>query len=288
MRRTGIVITAVLSAILMFPLSSGGQQGCIPVYARNAGDVAYSPGERLSFSIHYTWGILDADMGVAEISLDTVTVNGTPAFHCRVTGSSVRIYDYFFKVREDFNSWFACDGLSPIRFTRDTHEGRYFAWNEYNYRWDAEKPYADAVVRTSKMKEKHLQLPLKTCTADLPALFFYARNIDMSRVTANVKHPMSFVIDDELFDVYFIYKGKCIRNVKGLGSVRCLEFAAKLLEGEVFKGDKDLTIYISDDPNRLPVSFGAPILVGHLEGRLTGYSGLKYEFSSLEQVQANG
>lgn len=283
MKRTGIVILTILSALLMFPLSSGGQQGCIPVYARTAEDVAYKSGERLSYSIHYTWGILDADMGVAEITLDTVNVGGVPAFHCRVTGSSVRIYDYFFRVREDFNSWFACDGLAPIRFTRDTHEGKYFAWNEYNYRWDAEKPYADAVVRTSKMEEKHLQLPLKTCTADLPALFFYARNIDMSRVIANVKNPMSFVIDDELFDVYFIYKGKCTRNVKGLGEVKCLEFAAKLLEGEVFKGDKDLTIYISDDLNRLPVSFGAPILMGHLEGRLTGYSGLKYEFSSLIQ-----
>lgn len=283
MKRTGIVILTILSALLMFPLSSGGQQGCIPVYARTAEDVAYKSGERLSFSIHYTWGILDADMGVAEITLDTVTVDGVPAFHCRVTGSSVRIYDYFFRVREDFNSWFACDGLAPIRFTRDTHEGKYFAWNEYNYRWDAEKPYADAVVRTSKMGERHLQLPLKTCTADLPALFFYARNIDMSKVCANVKNPMSFVIDDELFDVYFIYRGKCTRDVKGLGKVRCLEFAAKLLEGEVFKGDKDLTIYISDDLNRLPVSFGAPILMGHLEGRLTGYSGLKYEFSSLIQ-----
>lgn len=281
MKRIGIVILLVLSALVAFPLSSGGQQGCIPVYAKNEEAVAYKAGEKLSFSIHYTWGIIDADMGVADISLDTVRVDGVKSFHCRIRGSSIRIYDYFFRVREDFNSWFACEGLAPIRFTRDTREGRYTAWNEYTYRWDAEQPYADALVRTSKMGEKQLQIPLKNCTADLPALFFYARNIDMSQVKSNMKNPMSFVIDDELFDVYFIYKGKCTRNVKGLGNVKCLEFAAKLLEGQVFKGDKDLTIYISDDMNRLPVSFGAPILMGYLEGRLTGFSGLKYDFSSL-------
>ena len=60
-----------------------------------------------------------------------------------------------------------------------------------------------------------------------------------------------------------------------------VRFAAKLLEGEVFKGDDDMRIWISDDDNRIPVYVEAPILVGLATGRLVGYEGLKHPFTAL-------
>jgi hypothetical protein len=35
-------------------------------------------------------------------------------------------------------------------------------------------------------------------------------------------------------------------------------------------------IWISDDENKVPVYFEAPILVGKASGRMNGYEGLKY------------
>jgi len=69
--------------------------------------------------------------------------------------------------------------------------------------------------------------------------------------------------------------------VKGLGTVRTIKFAAKLLEGEVFKGEEDMMIWISDDENRLPVYFEAPLLVGVAAGRMSACDGLKHPFESL-------
>jgi hypothetical protein len=42
-----------------------------------------------------------------------------------------------------------------------------------------------------------------------------------------------------------------------------------------------MMIWISDDENRVPVYFEAPILVGTASGRMSGCSGLKYPFSAL-------
>jgi hypothetical protein len=66
-----------------------------------------------------------------------------------------------------------------------------------------------------------------------------------------------------------------------MGQVKTIKFAAKLLEGEVFKGEADMLIWVSDDNNRLPVYFEAPLLVGTARGRMTSYSGLKYPFDAL-------
>ena len=42
-----------------------------------------------------------------------------------------------------------------------------------------------------------------------------------------------------------------------------------------------MLIWVSDDSNRLPVFFEAPLLVGTARGRMTGYEGLKYPFEAL-------
>lgn len=285
------LLVVILSVACLFSgrqneSAAPGASNCVPVYTTVGKDVAYEAGEKLDFVLHYKWGIINSDIGTASITLDTLRISSSKAFHCRVQGRTIRIFDKFFRVREDFNSYFSYNGLKPIRFTRDTHEGSYTAENEYNYMWDAAKPYIDAKVFTSSIDStKYLRLPLKECTFDLPSLFFFARNIDMSKVRTNVRYPMTFAIDDDIYDVYFIYRGKATRKVKGLGTVKCLKFAAKLLEGEVFKGDADLDIYISDDLNRLPVLFGAPISVGEVEGRMVSYEGLKYPMTSLVEKE---
>jgi hypothetical protein len=42
-----------------------------------------------------------------------------------------------------------------------------------------------------------------------------------------------------------------------------------------------MTIWISDDENRLPVYFEAPLRVGVAAGRMSGCEGLKHPFTSL-------
>ena len=173
------------------------------------------------------------------------------------------------------------NGLRPLKFTRDTYEGKNEAKNTYIYHWDAAEPYIDADVHTSSMGHKKLELPLTKCTFDLPALFFFARNIDMNKVQKGKKYPMTFAIDDDVYNVYFILYGRETVKVKGLGTVRTIKFAARLVAGEVFNGEEDMMIWVSDDDNRIPVKFEAPILVGTASGRLKSYEGLKYPFSSL-------
>lgn len=276
------------SVVLMLALFASGQVlsaedkgGCIPVRTVSEKDLAYTAGEYMKFTMHFVWGKIDSDVGFGEVRLDTVRFNGTKAFNCNVHGKTSRVFDLFFKVREDFSSWFTCEGLKPLKFTRNTLEGKYRARNTYVYRHDAEPPYIDADVFTTSTGQRNMEIPLNECTYDLPSLFYLARNMDLDKVTPGVKYPMTFAIDDEVFNVYFILQGRETRKVKGLGTVNTIKFAAKLLAGEVFTGEQDMTIWISDDENRIPVLFEAPILVGVASGRLAEYSGLRHPFSSL-------
>lgn len=278
-----ILLCTCMTACLLHAQENTVSKGtsCVPVRTTSEEDLAFRSGERMDFILHYKWGSINTDVGTATVSLDSLTFNGQKAFKCTASGRTKKFFDVFFKVRENFSSWFTREGMRPLKFTRDTYEGGYEARNTYLYKWDAAEPYIAADVYTSKMGQKSMQLPLTPCTYDLPALFFFARNMDIENVEPGKRYPMTFAIDEEIYNVYFILYGRETIKVKGLGTVNTIRFAAKLLEGEVFKGEEDMTIWVSDDENRLPVYFEAPLRVGVAAGRMSGYGGLKSPFTSL-------
>lgn len=254
---------------------------CIPVKTVSDDSLAFVHGEEATFILHYEWGMLDSDVGSATVRLDSLTFNGQKAYRCTMHGSTTRMYDFFFRVREDFQSWFTRDGLKPLKFFRHSQEGDYEAKNLYVYDWNAPEPVIRADLYTSKVGASNVDIPLNPCTFDLPTLFYYARNMDFDIIEPGRKYPMTFAIDEEVFNVYFILHGRETVKVPGIGTVRTIKFGAKLLEGEVFKGEADMIIWVSDDGNRLPVLFEAPLLIGTAKGRMTSYKNLKYPFTSL-------
>ena len=277
-------ITALF--LLLFPCTLPAQENPVPERSRipvrtlDLDSLAYRAGEQLDFQMHYTWGLIDSNVGSAHVVLDTVRMAGQQCFHTKVSGKTTRLFDLFFKVRENFESWFTCEGIRPVKFLRESYEGPYTAKNKYEYHWEADSSYIKAEVFSSAHGTVDTVLPLDDCTFDLPSLFFFARNMDFSQVKPGKKHPMTFAVDDDVYDVYFILYGPETINVKGLGKVRTIRFGARLLAGEVFTGDQDMSIWITDDENRIPVYFEAPILVGTASGWLTKWSGLKHDFSS--------
>lgn len=291
MKKMILTLLCVIAASrLQYAQESSVMTSCIPVRTVKDADLAFRHGESATFTLHYEWGAIDSDVGSATVRLDSLTFNGQKAYRCTMHGRTTPLYDFFFKVREDFQSWFTCEGLVPLKFTRDTHEGNYVARNTYIYDWSAADPHIVADIYTSSTGDKSMEIPLTRCTYDLPALFYFSRNMDVDNVEVGKRYPMTFAIDDEVFNVYFILHGRETIKVKGLGTVKTIKFAAKLLAGEVFTGEEDMTIWISDDQNRLPVYFEAPIIVGTASGRMTDCEGLKYPFTSLieDKRKTNG
>ena len=278
-----ILILLCLAAVCMpqYARENVVSTSCIPVKTVSDQTLAFAHGEEATFTLHYEWGMLDSDVGSATVRLDSITFNGEKAYRCTMHGRTTRMYDFFFKVREDFQAWFTRDGIRPLKFYRHSQEGDYEAKNSYVYDWNAAEPVIMADLYTSKVGASVKDIPLTPCTFDLPTLFYYARNMDFDVIEPGKKHPMTFAIDDEVFNVYFILHGRETVKVPGIGMVRTIKFGAKLLEGEVFKGEADMTIWVSDDNNRLPVLFEAPLLVGTAKGRMTSYKNIKYPFDSL-------
>ena len=277
-----ILMTLTVLALLTPALSLSAQRsGCIPVHGLTRSELAYDGGERMSFVIHYKWGIINADVASASVSLDTTVLAGRKVFNGRIFGQNAKKFDPFFKMREDFRTWFTLDGLEPRRFTRDSKEGNWFATNEYSFDWSSRQIHAALESKTKGPRS--MDLPLTDCTFDVLSLFYFARNLDFSRVEPGRKYPLTFAIDDDICNIYFIYRGVEGKNIKGIGKVRTRRFTVSLASGQVFGEDGGAAgdMWFTDDDNRLLVWFDTPIRIGHIYGRLTAWDGAKHPFDAL-------
>ena len=271
-------VWTVLVLVTAFPGQLSGQ--CFPVHPELASDHAFTEGERLSYIIHYKWLGIRTDVGAAEVTLlDGGERNGRRLLHPVAVGATYRFWDVFFKVRDRYESVFYEDSVRPVYFHRDIHEGKYtiknyYSWDDSTHAISAEVIKAEGVIDTL--------LPGHECTFDILTLFYNARNMDLEALETGVNNPVSFAIDEEIFDIYFRYIGREEKRIPGLGTYRTLKFAAKVVAGEVFTGEQEMLIWVSDDMNRVPLLFESPIIVGSVFGRLSDWDGLR---SPLEECK---
>ncbi len=261
----------------------GGSGKCIKIDNLEEENLVFKGGEKLVFEVHYKWGIINADVAKATVSVDTSTLNGNDVFHSQLTGKTSKFFDTFFKIDEDLQSWFTRDGLVPLRFTRRAREGNYVCTNDYTYVYTPGDEHISAENMTSKKGNYSIDLEVDDCTVDLPTMFYVLRNVDVTQLVEGESYPMTFAVDNKVYNLHFIYYGKEKKKVSGLGTVNCLKFGFQVVAGEVFSGDSDLYGWFSDDDNKIPVYFTAPLKIGKVTGRLSKYTNLKHEFISLEK-----
>jgi hypothetical protein len=56
-------------------------------------------------------------------------------------------------------------------------------------------------------------------------------------------------------------------------------FRPLVQSGRVFKEEESLTVWISDDNNKLPIRIQASLAVGSIKADLDAYKGIKYPFT---------
>ena len=245
----------------------------VAVRAQKA-ELPYVDGESLTYVVTYRWAAINTDVGEAVTNLSY----SDGMFHSVITGKTYKFYDIIFKVREHFESKFYEDPIRPHYFYRNTLEGKYRIKNTFHF--DKDTNLIRATIQKYDRPPVDSLLTGSGSTMDIPSLFYKVRTIDFDSIPTGVQQPISFAIDDDVYNFYYIYKGKEVKKVKGLGTFNTLKFAVRLVAGSVFTGKDDMTVWVTDDQNKVPVLFESPILVGKVQGRLVSFKNLKAPLAS--------
>jgi hypothetical protein len=60
------------------------------------------------------------------------------------------------------------------------------------------------------------------------------------------------------------------------GKFNAIKFKVLLIPGTIFKGGEDMTVWVSDDSNQIPVRIESQILIGSIKVDMTSFKNLRY------------
>lgn len=245
----------------------------------NIENFTFQSGEKLTFRGYYNWGFLWVAAGEVKLEVKSELYADKPVYQIEASGRSLKAFDWFFKLRDTLTTYVDTTNLKPFYFDRKTNEGDYTARHQYWFDYDKNKVYSK--IRKRQRAEQMDTLDNKTVSSDLLSVAYYTRNLDFSKFKKKEKIPLRILIDNEIHNLYIRYRGVEKVKLKSGDVYECLKFSPMLVKGNLFKGGEDMTIWVTNDKNRIPIMIEAKILVGSVKALLDSYEGLRSTRESL-------
>lgn len=233
----------------------------------------FTAGEHLQYKVHYSWGAIWLLAAEGGLTSELEEVNGKTVYHFTGYGGTYPKYDWIYKVRDKYESFTDTSALKPIRFIREANEGSNYTYDDYVFSHRKNKVYTNE--KRNKKPGKFDSISITNCAIDILTAVPQVRCMDFSKYKYNDTIPITLVLDGKVYPTYIRYLGKEIIKTELLGRVRCIKFRPNLIEGSLFKGGEGMTVWLTDDKNKMPVYVETPILVGTIKVHLSKYAGLR-------------
>jgi len=231
-------------------------------------NIPFKNGEFLKYKLSY--GLLNA--GFLTLDMQTHLHNQEELLHVNGKGWTTGMVNLFFSVDDNYQTYFNPKTMQPYRFIRKIEEGGYIKNKEIYFDF---KSYQAKVIDYKHHTEKYFEI--KKDVQDMLSSLYYLRTLDFNYLYVNdiITFNMFFDSQTNLIKLRLIKRD--VINTK-FGKVKTVVFKPMVQEGRVFKDKETVTIWITDDLNKIPVKIKASILVGSIKAELIEYKGLVNSF----------
>ena len=233
---------------------------------------SFSTGEVLRYKVHY--GLINAAEAVIDVGPEIHKINNRPCYKANVYGKTIGSFDYFLRIRDTWRSYIDTSAIVPQLFHRNIEEGNYrkkeFATFDH---------YRNQVTVEDKKGTDTFKVPENV--QDIVSGFFYMRTLPLDKYKNGDVIRLQGFFDDEVFDFTVVFRGRETLETKA-GSIRAFKLVPKMPKNKLFSGEDAVSVYLSDDKNKIPVLIKAEMFVGSIKVNLYQASGLKYRLNSVK------
>jgi hypothetical protein len=240
---------------------------------------AFREGEKLEYEIYYNLGPVWLNAGYVRFEVKPKAYQGRNVYHLDGYGASYKGYDWIFKVRNRYQSYIDKESLKPLWFRSVTSEGGLEGDNICIFEHQGNRIFSDT-WNTERVLQKDT-IPVKPCTFDLISIIYLVRNMNFAGLKTGDSVAIRTFINNESQDLFIRYMGKENINNRDHKRYRCIKLSVFLGEGTIFKSGEDLTVWLTNDKNRMPVLIEARIRVGSIKIFLKSAKGLRNPQSAL-------
>jgi hypothetical protein len=234
----------------------------------NKKNTAFKEGEILTYRMHY--GVINAGGAVLEVKPDILDINGRKIYHIVGTGFTTGSADWFFKVRDRYETYMDKDALIPWLFVRRVDEGGFKFSQDYKFNHYTKK------VDVGNNQKFDIPVGIQ----DMVSAFYSARNLDLSNAKPGDMYTLDCFLDKEIWPLKIKFVEREVIETD-IGKFRCLKFRPIVQKGRVFKKEEDLNVWISDDKNHIVMRAQANVIIGSIKMDITSVKNLANAMSKV-------
>lgn len=228
-------------------------------------------GERLEYRVHY--GFVTAGKGVVEVKPLPVYVKGRKCYHIVGSARSAKTFDWFFPVRDKYETFVDEKAMVPWKFKRVIKEGKFDWYGEIEF--DHYKHKAYETRRTRVLPPQDIPDGIQ----DVLSAMYFARTQDFSNAKPGDIFVSKNFIDKKVHDLEVEFIGRETLKI-GSHKYKTVKLKPLVQEGGLFKHEGDMFLWISDDQNKIPIRMESAVVVGAVKADLIRAQGLKHPFTS--------
>jgi len=238
---------------------------------RKVENSAFSPGEKLVFRAYYS-SALTGNVTAGEASLEvqqrSEMIGGRSTMPVIGLMRTRGLFNLFFRVNNRFESYIDRSAIAPLLFIRRVEEGKYRKSQDVMFN------HFDQVAVSNSGT-----LPIPAYVQDIISAFYFARTYEFENPQVGDEFNVDFFLDDSVYVTRIVFDGYERINTR-LGTFNTLRFKPMVLSGKVFSQPYPMTLWISDDKNRVPLLVESGLVVGSVKLELSEYQGLRNPLTS--------
>jgi hypothetical protein len=232
---------------------------------------AFKRGEKLWYRLYYRT-FLTGRIYAGDLTLEIKNTDrkffGRGTYHIECIGTSRKSLHWIMNVDDSFESFIDEKSIFPWLFIRHTHEGNYTKEDEVQF-----QPHHNIAISKTSTKRTPQNVQ------DILSAFYFARTSDFSRLQAGDSFSIPIFLDDSVYVSAVIYKDKEVVKTK-VGHFNCVKFNPMVMTGKVFRNRYPMTIWISDDKNKIPICIESSLFIGRIDAELVKAEGLANPMTS--------
>lgn len=234
----------------------------------------FQGGEEITYKFYYNWNFVWLSAGEVTFKVNDLGNQ----YHFSAQGRTYKSYEWFYKVRDYYDTYVDKKTMLPNVSIRDIHEGNYRLYDKVTF--DRNRGLATAKRGKTKEEATPKEYSVESCVHDVLSILYYARNIDFNSMQKGDQFPVKVHLDNETYPLKVKYLGiEEKKRVRGQGKFTTHVFSPQVIAGNVFKENSQMKVWVTNDQNRVPLLIESPVSVGSVKVVLKRYKGLKYAFA---------
>lgn len=258
-----------LLILLVFQLPLAAQDSL----ARQA--VAYNPvkaGETIEYKVSF--GFFTVGKAQIQTSPRVYRVNGRPCYKIDVRGKTSGAVDWVARVDDTWGAYLDTLSFLPYLSYRHIKENNYRK-NELT-KFDQQNKLIELKVlnqNTGEFKEPQIFQTMEQ-VRDIVSGYSYLRTLDYENLSEGDTVSLYGIFEDEFYHLDILFAGRDLLSTK-VGKIAVFKLVPIMPTNQLFAGENAVSLWFSDDENKIPVKAEANLFIGKAGVEIIGYKELK-------------